>query len=121
MNNGTIWTVKETSKSQENKWVDFLPRNLKTIFLCFQSYLMFVISLYTGKIVKFQILHLKITKIYPNKSKICIFFAFNLEKFTPDRIFYTGSARGARDKYEVWPQVYMAPTKKSIPLISYFG
>ena len=29
------------------------------------------------------------------------FFAFNLEKFTPDRIFYTGSARGARDKYEV--------------------
>ena len=30
------------------------------------------------------------------------FFAFNLEKFTPDRIFYTGSARGARDKYEVW-------------------
>ena len=32
------------------------------------------------------------------------FFAFNLEKFTPDRIFYTGSARGARDKYEVWEQ-----------------
>ena len=30
------------------------------------------------------------------------FFAFNLEKFTRDRIFYTGSARGARDKYEVW-------------------
>ena len=29
------------------------------------------------------------------------FFAFNLEKFTPDRIFYTGGARGARDKYEV--------------------
>ena len=29
------------------------------------------------------------------------FLAFNLEKFTPDRIFYTGSARGARDKYEV--------------------
>ena len=32
------------------------------------------------------------------------FFAFNLEKFTPDRIFYTGSARGARDKYEVCAQ-----------------
>ena len=30
------------------------------------------------------------------------FFAFNLEKYTPDRIFYTGSARGARDNYEVW-------------------
>ena len=29
------------------------------------------------------------------------FFAFNLEKITPDRMFYTGSARGARDKYEV--------------------
>ena len=29
------------------------------------------------------------------------FFAFNLEKFTPDRNFYTGSARGARDNYEV--------------------
>ena len=28
------------------------------------------------------------------------FLAFNLEKFTPDRIFYTGNARGARDKYE---------------------
>ena len=58
--------------------------------------------LYTGRIFKFKILHLKITKIYPKKSKICSFFAFNLEKFTPDRIFYTGSARGARDKYEVW-------------------
>ena len=58
--------------------------------------------LYTGRIFKFQILHLKITQIYPKKSKICIFLAFNLEKFTPDRIFYTGSARGARDKYEVW-------------------
>ena len=33
------------------------------------------------------------------------FFAFNLEKFTPDRNFYTGSARGARDKYEVWHYV----------------
>ena len=43
--------------------------------------------LYTGRIFKFQILHLKITKIYPKKSKICSFFAFNLEKFTPDRIF----------------------------------
>ena len=32
---------------------------------------------------------------------MCSFFAFNLEKFTPDRNFYTGSARGARDKYEV--------------------
>ena len=30
------------------------------------------------------------------------FLAFNLEKFTPDRFFYTGTARGARDKYEVW-------------------
>ena len=30
------------------------------------------------------------------------FFAFNLEKYTPDRIFYTGRARGARDNYEVW-------------------
>ena len=40
----------------------------------------------------------KKSKIYPNKSKICIFFAFNLEKFSPDRNFYTGSAR---DKYEV--------------------
>ena len=39
----------------------------------------------------------------PQKSKICSFFAFNLEKFTPDRIFYTGNARGARDKYEVCP------------------
>ena len=41
----------------------------------------------------------------PQKSKICSFFAFNLEKFTPDRIFYTGSARGARDKYEVCVEV----------------
>ena len=57
--------------------------------------------LYTGRIFKFHSLHLKITQIYPKKSKICSFFAFNLEKFTPDRIFYTGSARGARDKYEV--------------------
>ena len=35
--------------------------------------------------------------------------AFNLEKFTPDRIFYTGSARGARDNYEVWFQVVSGP------------
>ena len=28
-------------------------------------------------------------------------FAFNLENFTLDRFFYTGTARGARDKYEV--------------------
>ena len=32
------------------------------------------------------------------------FSAFNLENFTPDRFFYTGTARGARDKYEVWTQ-----------------
>ena len=38
----------------------------------------------------------------PPKRVKYVFFAFNLEKFTPDRIFYTGSARGARDKYEVW-------------------
>ena len=57
--------------------------------------------LYTGRIFKFKILHLKIPKIYPQKSQMCSFFAFNLEKFTPDRNFYTGSARGARDKYEV--------------------
>ena len=29
------------------------------------------------------------------------FFAFNLENFTPDRIFYTGTARGTCDKYVV--------------------
>ena len=29
------------------------------------------------------------------------FFASNLEKFTPDRIFYMGTARGPCDKYEV--------------------
>ena len=57
--------------------------------------------LFTGRIFKFQILHLKIPKIYPQKSQMCSFFAFNLEKFTPDRNFYTGSARGARDKYQV--------------------
>ena len=34
------------------------------------------------------------------------FFAFNLEKFTPDIFFYTGTARGARDKYEVWTPDY---------------
>ena len=34
-------------------------------------------------------------------SKLCS-FSLNLEKFTPDRNFYTGTARGARDKYEVW-------------------
>ena len=61
--------------------------------------------LYTGRIFKFQILHLKITKIYPKNSKICSFFVFNLQKFTPHRIFYTGSARGARDKYEVCPEI----------------
>ena len=33
------------------------------------------------------------------------FFAFNLENFTPDRIFYTGAACGACDKYEVWSYV----------------
>ena len=37
------------------------------------------------------------------------FFAFSLEKFTPDRIFYTGNARGARDKYEVWVSIYHLP------------
>ena len=30
------------------------------------------------------------------------FFAFNLENFTPDRIFHTGAACGACYKYEVW-------------------
>ena len=44
------------------------------------------------------------------------FFAFNLEKFTPDRICYTGSARGARDKYEVWVvvMVVMVVRKRQI-------
>ena len=42
-----------------------------------------------------------VKKKYPKKEKICSFFAFNLEKFTPDIFFYTGTARGARDKYEV--------------------
>ena len=36
------------------------------------------------------------------------FLAFNLEKFTPDRFFYTGTARGARDKYEVWARLFAA-------------
>ena len=38
---------------------------------------------------------------YAQKEKNMPFFAFNLEKFTPDIFFYTGTARGARDKYEV--------------------
>ena len=37
------------------------------------------------------------------------FFAFNLEKYTPDRIFYTGSARGARDNYEVCDRLEVVP------------
>ena len=34
------------------------------------------------------------------------FFCVQSGKFTPDRNFYTGSARGARDKYEVWVGVF---------------
>ena len=29
-------------------------------------------------------------------------YALNLEKFTTERNFYTGSARGAREQYQVW-------------------
>ena len=36
------------------------------------------------------------------------FSAFNLENFTPDRFFYTGTARGARDKYEVCLNPFLA-------------
>ena len=43
----------------------------------------------------------KVSNYYTEK---CQFFAFILEKFTPDRKIYTGTARGARDKYEVCPE-----------------
>merc|ERR1719500_2297322 len=46
--------------------------------------------LYTGRIFKFQILHLKITKIYPKQSKICSFFAFNLKKIYTRQNFLHG-------------------------------
>ena len=36
-----------------------------------------------------------------------MFFAFNLEHFTQDRIFYTGTACGACNKYEVWMMMMM--------------
>ena len=67
--------------------------------------------LYTGRIFKFQILHLKMPKIYPQRSQICSFLASKLEQFTPDKKIYTGSARGARDKYEVWDTTHHACTK----------
>ena len=58
--------------------------------------------LYTGRIFKLQILHLKIAQIYPKNVKYVVFGVQCGKKITPDRNFYTGSARGARDNYEVW-------------------
>ena len=41
-------------------------------------------------------------KFTPKNANFCQFFALNLWKFTPAKKIYTGAARGARDKYEVW-------------------
>ena len=38
---------------------------------------------------------------YPKKMQNMQLFAFNLENLTLDGFFYTGTAREARDKYEV--------------------
>ena len=70
---------------------------------------------YTGRIFENQILHpkkrlkaKKTLKMSLKKSNICI-FSLNLEKFTPDLIFVTGTACGACDKYEVCLSIY-SPT-----------
>ena len=43
--------------------------------------------LYTGRIFKFQILHLKITQIYPTKSKICSFLRSIWKNLHPTEFF----------------------------------
>ena len=63
---------------------------------------------YTGMIFESQYFtpknynkHPKITTNNPQKCKICIFLRSIWKFFTPDRIFCTGTACGACDKYEV--------------------
>ena len=42
------------------------------------------------------------------KSKIYAVFVFNLENFSPDRIFYAGNAHGARNNYQVCTLVLLS-------------
>ena len=69
------------------------------------SYLSFILHRQDFRIPNFYTQKLRKTpknyNKYPRKEYNMQFFAFNLENFTPDRFFYTGTARGARDKYEV--------------------
>ena len=75
------------------------------------SYLIFF---YTDKILRSKIVHpntlkkhLKIKKKYPQKVKHMHFFAFNLEKYTPDRIcLLRRCVFGACNKYQVSPYLF---------------
>ena len=57
---------------------------------------------YTGRIFKFKILHPKIPQKYPKSSRICSFLRSIQKILHLTELFYTGTARGARDKYQVW-------------------
>ena len=57
--------------------------------------------LYTGRIFKLKTLHPKIPKKYPKNSKICSCLHSIWKILHLTELFYTGTARGARDKYQV--------------------
>ena len=66
---------------------------------------------YTGRIFKSQYStpinykkHPKITTYIPKKCKICIFLRSIWKILHWTEFVYTGTACGACDKYEVWPQ-----------------
>ena len=73
-----------------------------------QPYLIFVIF-YTGRIFESQIFtpkkyakHPKIITNTPKKCKTCSSLRSIWKILHRTEFFYTGTARGARDKYEVW-------------------
>ena len=69
-------------------------------------FLTFVILVDTSRICLIPNFTTKNNKKAPKKISLKLqnmhIFAFNLEKLTPARKNYTGTARCARDKYEVW-------------------
>ena len=127
-----LWTTVgfETKEIFGNSWIGFFPKvsmnnRISKCAICalalhhsqnlmkpFQ-YILVIHHIchifYTGRIFEYQIFtpknyvkHPKITTITPHKCKICSSSHSIWKILHRTEFFYTGAARGARDKYEVW-------------------
>ena len=77
----------------------------RSVYLsCSSTYLIFVISFTQAIFFNPNILHPKITTNFPKICKICSFSRSIWTILHRTEFFYTGTACGACDKYEVWEE-----------------